>query len=507
MTLPPFHTKDIKPKEHYAVHTTDRWDKIHLFCKSTSLEHWRYELTIVDTPITSSKIPCAIFLIPGGREHEFLFSTKEGLYSIADSANCVRLIAVALSRYHEYPDDASLIQNELSSQSMKRDEYLLPILASFRHVISSSSDKIPFMSIAGIGKREVLVEGEGSESTGPYVVEECETTINFPPEIVQVRRLYFKRTPHLIQSEAVLLSKSESDDVISVGGEIDHMRMPFEHNWYICAGILLSDVNIIQSDVPLSSDNVDYHSKEALVVGLGGGGLLNFLARFQPDIKFTVVELDVEIVNIAKAYFGFEENDHMKVCVGDGLDICCHSESVEKSNAITFAAGSLHAIIFDVDSKDSTVGMSCPPLSFIDITYLQNIAMLLAEDGVLVINVSARKSKMLDLVVENLYKVFGTVLIGSDNNEEEDKSKDCALNVVLLAMKDSGYKLPGRMDLVDRLHNFCDSVSITDTRVRGQLEDCLISTRIFNKNKSEIVIDKAAKTSKAKKRGKKKKRK
>ena len=37
--------------------------------------------------------------------------------------------------------------------------------------------------------------------------------------------------------------------------------------------------------------------------------------------------------------------------------------------------------MFDVDSKDSTIGMSCPPKEFVEIEFLHKVAKCLTEKG------------------------------------------------------------------------------------------------------------------------------
>ena len=40
-----------------------------------------------------------------------------------------------------------------------------------------------------------------------------------------------------------------------------------------------------------------------------------------------------------------------------------------------------HVIMLDVDSKDVTVGLSCPPQPFVDLTFLQKIKQALHTGG------------------------------------------------------------------------------------------------------------------------------
>jgi spermidine synthase len=43
----------------------------------------------------------------------------------------------------------------------------------------------------------------------------------------------------------------------------------------------------------------------------------------------------------------------------------------------------LDVIMFDVDSKDSTVGMSCPPSAFVETSFLEKVRNLLTPKGML----------------------------------------------------------------------------------------------------------------------------
>lgn len=57
-----------------------------------------------------------------------------------------------------------------------------------------------------------------------------------------------------------------------------------------------------------------------LLVGLGGGGLAQFLRDFVPSITIEVVELDPVVLEVAKDWFGFRPDDRLTVTLGDGLD-------------------------------------------------------------------------------------------------------------------------------------------------------------------------------------------
>lgn len=50
--------------------------------------------------------------------------------------------------------------------------------------------------------------------------------------------------------------------------------------------------------------------------------------------------------------------------------------------SISFPGQSFKAILFDVDSKDSTVGMSCPPVQFLEQDVLNTVQSCIRENGI-----------------------------------------------------------------------------------------------------------------------------
>lgn len=57
--------------------------------------------------------------------------------------------------------------------------------------------------------------------------------------------------------------------------------------------------------------------KKILIVGLGGGTVTRTLRMIYPDAEITNVEFDPEIVAMARQYFGYAEDEKMKLVVED----------------------------------------------------------------------------------------------------------------------------------------------------------------------------------------------
>jgi spermidine synthase len=55
-----------------------------------------------------------------------------------------------------------------------------------------------------------------------------------------------------------------------------------------------------------------------LIVGLGGGTIPGFLHRHYPDMTIEAVDIDPDVVDVAKKFFGFREDAKMRAHVQDG---------------------------------------------------------------------------------------------------------------------------------------------------------------------------------------------
>jgi len=58
--------------------------------------------------------------------------------------------------------------------------------------------------------------------------------------------------------------------------------------------------------------------RRILIVGLGGGAMPMFLRKVVPRAHIDVVDIDPDVVTVAKRYFGFKEDAHLRAHVGDG---------------------------------------------------------------------------------------------------------------------------------------------------------------------------------------------
>ena len=415
---------------------TNRFDCIELYSDSGAPQ-WRYQLRIVDRQATKNGgPPCAVVLIPAGRESEYIFNSKRGLQSVAASANCSRLIAVAFQRLYHYASQES-VQEELREMVVYLCQDGIFLLSTKQRQQSpklENSLQIPFLALQGLGERNVLARGS-TPSTGEYIVEQ--TLVESQQ---WARRLYFLNNPNVIQSQVYLkqsvgCNNNYEDDLLddeedgqknNQGQQIDTMQLAFEYHTQMVAGYLM-----LQTNRPHTN---------ALVVGLGGGGLPNFLQTTMFE-RVTAVELDPGVVEIARKHF--ELNESINVMVGNGLEIGNKLPLTEQQDLL----------VIDVDSKDISVGMTCPPKDFVSTSYLEKIKSLV--QGVLAINVSARDPALLQQVESHLLQVYGdgNVYLSKDDSSNED-DEEAAVNVVLFAVQNAS---PNASE-TDHVKSQCDKM-------------------------------------------------
>ncbi|KAK3088532.1 hypothetical protein FSP39_020234 [Pinctada imbricata] len=389
----------LKEQQYYAIlrqQISNRnlcGEQISLMLFTAASEEPRYTLHIVDNIIPMAR-KFAIFIVPQGRETEWLFGTEAGRSHLAQSAEFQRLVVATLNRLHQY-ESMDSIKQELS---MKVLELAPPGF--------NTSTQVPFLSLGDdIGYRKILYQGH-SDLSGDYVVEDVEIEEgNF------FRRLIFMANRNIIQSEARLIpepgqkkkKKKQQRKLV-----VDKQYLASQYYGPVIAGLgFITDFQEKDENVSL------------LLIGLGGGGLASFIHLNFPKVVLDVVDIDNDIVLIARDWFGFTEDDRMTVHVTDGLDYVQKLHSAGKSRDV---------IIIDVDSKDNSVGMNCPPQAFVEIDFLQTVKAALSDRGILIINLVCRDEMLRVQVLVQISSVFPTVL----TKEFKDD-----INIVVYASKQS----------------------------------------------------------------------
>jgi len=303
---------------------------------------------IVESPTQKNpnKMTFAAFIVPHGREHEWLFSSKEGQDILRQNCNVDRLAIISMHRGQIYKN-LKQVQKELSRLMLK----IAP------QGVIRRGETILFLSLEQLGDRKIIMESK-SEHSGNFVVEEV---IGQKDEIY--RRLVFLSMPHIIQSETKLLTEN---------GEI---KMDYSH--------FLSDyIPYLGLGVGILANRLNRKFK-ILIIGLGGGVLTNLLLNAYKNVNIVAVEIDLVVYKIAKEAFGLLEDSRLEVNICDGLEFICNAA---KNN------DKYDAVVYDVDAKDITLGLSGPPKAFLRQDILNNIKSLIGKDGLFILNFVCRAS-------------------------------------------------------------------------------------------------------------------
>ncbi|AEC08579.1 S-adenosyl-L-methionine-dependent methyltransferases superfamily protein [Arabidopsis thaliana] len=395
---------------------------------------------------------CGVFLVPKTRAHEWLFCSEEGQWQVVESSQAARLIMVFLDSSHSGATMED-IQNDLSPMVTQ----LAPR--------NDDEARIPYMMASdGIKKRDTVHEVT-SPMTGKVVVEDV-VYESAPSNLEDLstssdlafRRLVFKRTEGLIQSEALLvedgeiLEQSQKEKTKNVSqskrkGNKKQNQEPSRPLMRVSHDYLASSYHtgIISGFTLVSSYLKKAEScgtmVKTVVIGLGAGLLPMFLHGCLPFFSIEAVELDPVMLSVGKDYFGFTQNDRLKVHIADGIkfirDITnSEASSEESSNIGSNGDSTTHntqggicpdILIIDVDSADSSGGLTCPASDFIEETFLLSVKQALPQHGLFIVNLVTRSQSVKDMVVSRMKKVFDH-LFGLQLEEEDD------VNVVLFGL-------------------------------------------------------------------------
>jgi len=132
-----------------------------------------------------------------------------------------------------------------------------------------------------------------------------------------------------------------------------------------------------------------------LVVGLGGGTLPMFLRKHYPDATISVVEINPDVVDVAKRFFGFREDAHLRVHVGDGRHF------IEN----------IRLLPYDIIFLDA-FGAESIPAHLATQEFLQAVRRAVAPGGVVVGNVwRGSHNRLYDPMVRTYQEVFDELFI------------------------------------------------------------------------------------------------
>jgi spermidine synthase len=134
--------------------------------------------------------------------------------------------------------------------------------------------------------------------------------------------------------------------------------------------------------------------RRILVLGLGGGTLPRFMHRYYPDTVIDAVDIDPEVVHVAREFFGFRDSRTLRAHVADGRRF------IEETREP-----------YDVIFLDAFGTRSVPP-HLTTHEFLQAVRRALKPEGVVIGNVwSGEFNPLYGAMVRTYYDAFETVRV------------------------------------------------------------------------------------------------
>ncbi|VDO82314.1 unnamed protein product [Heligmosomoides polygyrus] len=304
----------------------------------------RYRLHIVDDANAKSFRSYAVFVVPLGREGEWIFSTEKGRRTLREQTGKDRLAVVTLSRSQTY-SSLQQVQDELGPFATRFDP-------------RENGGLIDFLSTGSVDVRETRASGE-SALNGKWTVEDVVV------EGQDYRRLIFLSSSNIVQSETPLKTKKGKKTVDLEKLSCDHHLLML-----VCEQWLA----IFASDISRS-----WSRRWCIAAVLS-------IYLFQSAIEG--VELDPDVVKIATQWFALQQNDpRMSIKVMDAL-LIHHQHTMPSDHE------KLDMIFVDLAGPVHESGLSCPPAIFLTDPVLRNMKNSVRTSGVVAINLVTRDEEV-----------------------------------------------------------------------------------------------------------------
>jgi hypothetical protein len=311
-----------------------------------------YTLNIVDSddPELIKKQSCAAIIVSKSYVGDFIYITREGNLGLCKQVQSSRLILIRPNAFNN--DDVNIIKEKIS-------HYIL--LFKFRDCVTIS---IPIMLMSD-NKKETYELFKNDK----YIVRDIVENDNKDT----FRQLIFTNNIHEVQSEMKLIlvsnKKSKSDDTLIPLPTNERFASKkfrscldpnFISSFYIktlLCGLFLLEGN----QFPSKPFNI-------LILGAGIGTINHFFNKIcKGRVNITSVEIDKEIVEIGKKYFGLKNDESNYTWIySDALEYL-KTEKEEKKYDI---------IIIDINNTNPLDGISPPPAFFED-NYLNYVKVYL----------------------------------------------------------------------------------------------------------------------------------
>jgi spermidine synthase len=134
--------------------------------------------------------------------------------------------------------------------------------------------------------------------------------------------------------------------------------------------------------------------RRILIVGLGGGTMPMFLRKYYPEATIDAVDIDPDVVSVAKEYFGFREDERLRAHAADGRKFIENAREP-----------------YDVIFLDAFGARNVPP-PLTTVEFIRAVRRAVKPGGVVIGNIWARPANPLyDSMVRTYQEVFNELFI------------------------------------------------------------------------------------------------
>jgi spermidine synthase len=134
--------------------------------------------------------------------------------------------------------------------------------------------------------------------------------------------------------------------------------------------------------------------KRTLIIGVGGGTIPGFLHKHYPKMKIDAVDIDPDVIDVAKLFFGLKEDEVLKTHTADGRKFI--EETKERYDLIILDAYGADSIPYSLATKE----------------FLEAVRKALAPKGIVVANLWSRASNSLfDSMLKTYQDIFQQIYL------------------------------------------------------------------------------------------------
>ncbi|KAK2634195.1 hypothetical protein Ddye_028987 [Dipteronia dyeriana] len=385
-------------------------------------------VAVLDSPVQlTDSARVALMFVPKTREHDWVFCTESGqLQLLLTCPQISRLILIGDQptegpdspiMYHR-PDQNDDVSDIIQEESVRP----LVIALSRKFCVKNGIYDVPIVSYEDNVISSVVLEKCVGDFVGEMLVEDVEIESDGSDCNKREfrRRLRFKRMPNLIQTEIKIVPETcLSSDSMRIG---EHVK--FRPDTAVLVHVYLmpmvASCSLIGSYL---SERIQLGFRpKALCVGVGGGALVSFLGT-QLGFEVVGVEMDEQVLRVSRRYFGLEDGEFIRVCVGDAIEfiekLACLA-NVQNSDSLGIRGmqdgcylnngdgldTKFDVVMVDLDSDDVRNGVTAPPLEFIRKNVLLAARRVLSDSGILVINVIPPSRSFYEMLIHEFREIF-----------------------------------------------------------------------------------------------------